>query len=424
MNENKSEVSQRIIYIWNLLGNLFASGVSVFYLMIVTRLSTALLADYFSLASSIASLWVVIGLFQVRNYQGTDIDETFSLGSYMQVRFLTIGLMWLTLFPYLYLIGRGQYHLEMIVLTVLFLAYRTVDAVSDVFQGYFQQIGRLDIAGKAMTFRYIGSVLLFAVSLLLSFSLYIALIVLIVWNVLFLFVYEIPHLREFYPISWKDVLLSWNWDAVLKIVKTCFPLFINGFLLLYILNEPKIAIESVLQMGVLETGAQRDFNILFMPVFFMSMCVLVIRPFITQMAVLWHQKNNQSFYGALKKLLVMLMIIGLIAVFAAYLIGIPMLSFIFKVDLSSYVMELTVLVASGVLYSLAIAFENILTIFRKHSYLIVTYLVLFTLSVGTTNYFVLRYGLMGACLSFAMIMLIYLLGTLVTYRMVNKWERK
>ncbi|MFQ6862979.1 MAG: hypothetical protein ACLRUB_00275 [Streptococcus sp.] len=48
----------------NLLGNLAASGVSVLYLLIVTRLTSASVADQFSLVWSIGTLWVVIGLFK------------------------------------------------------------------------------------------------------------------------------------------------------------------------------------------------------------------------------------------------------------------------------------------------------------------------------------------------------------------------
>ena len=52
----KTNPSAKEIYFWNLLGNLAASGVSVLYLLIVTRLTSAKVADQFSLANSIRSL--------------------------------------------------------------------------------------------------------------------------------------------------------------------------------------------------------------------------------------------------------------------------------------------------------------------------------------------------------------------------------
>ena len=60
MIENRS--TKKKIYFWNLLGNLAAAAVSVVYLLIVTRLQPAEVADHYSLATSVGNLWVIIGL--------------------------------------------------------------------------------------------------------------------------------------------------------------------------------------------------------------------------------------------------------------------------------------------------------------------------------------------------------------------------
>ena len=78
MSKKNQLPDAKTIYFWNLLGNLAASGVSVLYLLIVTRLTAASVADQFSLVWSIGTLWVVIGLFQVRNYHGTDVRQKHS----------------------------------------------------------------------------------------------------------------------------------------------------------------------------------------------------------------------------------------------------------------------------------------------------------------------------------------------------------
>ncbi|HEM3588852.1 TPA: lipopolysaccharide biosynthesis protein, partial [Streptococcus suis] len=140
------------------------------------------------------------------------------------------------------------------------------------------------------------------------------------------------------------ILEKWNWVGIINILKACFPLFINGYLLLSVLNQPKIVIEKGMQLGLLETGIQRDFNILFMPVFFMSMCILVIRPQITNMAYLWGKRDYAQFSLSLKKMFLALGVVGGVSVIASNVIGIPILSLVFGVDLSKYVFELTILV--------------------------------------------------------------------------------
>ncbi len=190
----KTNPSAKEIYFWNLLGNLAASGVSVLYLLIVTRLTSAKVADQFSLANSIGTLWIVIGLFQVRNYQGTDVSQKHSFIGYFQTRLITILAMLVTLYPYLYIIGEGRYSFETILLTFLMIFYRMWDAVSDLFQGLFQQRERMDIAGKTMFYRYSTSAVVLFLSILLSKSVIVGLFSLVIWNGLVIIFYETEQL--------------------------------------------------------------------------------------------------------------------------------------------------------------------------------------------------------------------------------------
>ena len=232
----RTDPSDKEIYFWNLLGNLAASGVSVLYLLIITRLSSAKVADQFSLANSIGTLWIVIGLFQVRNYQGTDVKQRHSFIGYFQTRILTITIMILTLFPYLYIIGEGRYSLETLLLTFLMILYRMWDAVSDLFQGLFQQRERMDIAGKTMFIRYSTSVLVLLITLLLSESVLLALLSLVLWNGLLIFFYEMRFVAYFEKIRVRELLSTRYKKDIKDILLACWPLFVNGFILLYILN--------------------------------------------------------------------------------------------------------------------------------------------------------------------------------------------
>ena len=411
----KTNPSAKEIYFWNLLGNLAASGVSVLYLLIVTRLTSAKVADQFSLANSIGTLWIVIGLFQVRNYQGTDVNQKHSFIGYFQTRLITILAMLVTLYPYLYIVGEGRYSFETILLTFLMILYRMWDAVSDLFQGLFQQRERMDIAGKTMFYRYSTSVVVLFLSILLSKSVIVGLFSLVVWNGLVIIFYETSFLKYFETIQWKE-LFSSNYKKDIKdIFLACWPLFVNGFILLYILNEPKIIIEKGLNQGVLQTGMQRDFNILFMPVFFMSLIILMVRPLITQMAILWNREKYAEFSQIVKKLLFYLFIGGIAVTIVAYFIGTPILSLVFGVALSQYTLPFVILIFAGVLYALAIVFENILTIIRKQHLLVGLYIVLLVITKLVTEPFIYQKGMLGATISFFIVMFTYVIGNGLVY---------
>ena len=411
----KTNPSAKEIYFWNLLGNLAASGVSVLYLLIVTRLTSAKVADQFSLANSIGTLWIVIGLFQVRNYQGTDVNQKHSFIGYFQTRLITILAMLVTLYPYLYIVGEGRYSFETILLTFLMILYRMWDAVSDLFQGLFQQRERMDIAGKTMFYRYSTSVVVLFLSILLSKSVIVGLFSLVIWNGLVIIFYETSFLKYFETIQWKE-LFSSNYKKDIKdIFLACWPLFVNGFILLYILNEPKIIIEKGLNQGILQTGMQRDFNILFMPVFFMSLIILMVRPLITQMAILWNREKYAEFSLIVKKLLFYLFIGGIVVTIVAYFIGTPILSLVFGVALSQYTLPFAILIFAGVLYALAIVFENILTIIRKQHLLVGLYIVLLVITKLVTEPFIYQKGMLGATISFFIVMFTYVIGNGLVY---------
>ena len=414
--------SQKSIYIWNLLGNFAAAAVSVLYLLIVSRMQTSEVADQFSLATSIGNLWIIIGQFQVRNYQATDVKSSHPFSAYFYTRLLTVTMMVISLFPYLWTINYDFTNNSVMIITWI-IVYRVADAFSDLFQGYFQQHGRLDIAGKAMVYRYALSVLILLFGLLLSHSMVLTLLALALFNLFFVFSYDYAHFKLFDKLSFRNIFSRNTIDESFKIIRVCFSLFIYGFLLTLVFNEAKLSISGAYAKGIVEAGAQRDYNILFMPVFFMSLCILVVRPLITQMAELWQRKKFQVFYKMFLKILLLTLSIGIVITFLTYLIGVNVLSLIFGLDLLKYKLELTILVLSGVLYSFSIILENILIIMRKHYYLLSVYILMFIVTKMITTELVNKYQIMGASISFCIAMIVYAIGSLTIFSII-KFRRK
>lgn len=414
--------SQKSIYIWNLLGNFAAAAVSVLYLLIVSRMQTSEVADQFSLATSIGNLWIIIGQFQVRNYQATDVKSSHPFSAYFFTRLLTVTMMVISLIPYLWTINYDFTNNSVMIITWI-IVYRVADAFSDLFQGYFQQHGRLDIAGKAMVYRYALSVLILLFGLLLSHSMVLTLLALALFNLFFVFSYDYAHFKLFDKLSFRNSFSRNTIDESFKIIRVCFSLFIYGFLLTLVFNEAKLSISGAYAKGIVEAGAQRDYNILFMPVFFMSLCILVVRPLITQMAELWQRKKFQVFYKMFLKILLLTLSIGIVITFLTYLIGVNVLSLIFGLDLLKYKLELTILVLSGVLYSFSIILENILIIMRKHYYLLSVYILMFIVTKMITTELVNKYQIMGASISFCIAMIVYAIGSLTIFSII-KFRRK
>lgn len=422
--KSNQNVSTEKIYLWNLIGNLAFSGSSVLFTLIVTRLTSPIEADSFSLAYGIAAILVVVGMFQVRSYQATDVSFRHSFTSYFLARCISLTLMVLVFFPYLSISKIDLNEREKVAIIALYVLFRMCEAISDLFQGLFQQHERLDIAGKSMTIRYTFSTIFLFIVLYTTKSLVSSLTLLVVLNFLFVMGYDFVKARSFERIDFSSIEFKSLLVDACSIIKDCIPLFISGFLLAYIFNEPRIAIDMEIRLGHLIEGTQRDYNILFMPVFFMSLFILILRPLTTQLAIFWKDKEYKRFDGIIVKLLVIILGLGFVLTLVAYFIGTPILSVVFGLDLNRYKETLAILVFSGILYSIGIVFGDVMTVLRRQSYLLPVYLLMFVASKLTNLQFVQRSGLFGASLSFLLVMVVYFIGSIVSYWIARRLERK
>ena len=155
----------------------------------------------------------------------------------------------------------------------------------------------------------------------------------------------------------------------------------------------------------------------------MSLCILVVRPLITQMAEMWQKKQFQIFYKKFLKIVLVTLSIGVVITFLTYLIGVNVLGLIFGLNLLDYRLQLTILVLSGVFYSFSIILENILIIMRKHQYLLFVYILMFIVTKMITTELVNKYQIMGASISFCIAMMVYAIGSFTIFSII-KYRKK
>lgn len=271
-------VSPQKIFFWNILGSLSSAAVSVILLFIVTRILSSESADLYSFSYAIANLLVIVAGFQVRDFQATDIKEKYSFDAYLTTRFLTNILMILILLGYL-ILNSSTHENFWIIFWVSF--FRVSEALSDVFQGLFQQKERLDIAGQSLFFRNIISTISFAVLLFFSKNLLLSIVFQTLTSFIVVLFFDFPKSKLFHRINISTVKLK----DIYSILKDCLPLFINAFLLVSIYNQPKYALNDIFNRGLIEAGVQRDFSILFTPIFAMNLMIVFLRPMVTQLAI-------------------------------------------------------------------------------------------------------------------------------------------
>ena len=420
----KSEMSMPSVksnYIWNMLGTVSSSLISAVLLLLASRFLSSGDSDVFSIAYALGQQFFVLGYFQVRNLQSTDIKEKYSFASYHNTRLFTVFLMLVTSLFYVIWQSYDIYKSSIIFLLVL---YRALDAYSDVFQGFFQQKNRSDLAGKIQFYRSWLCMLIFALILLFTKSLLLASLMICFINLALTLPLDFGYYRYYFhdvpmiPFLFKDR------SKVVSILKNSFPLFFNGFLLAYIYNEPKIAIDRLLTNGILPTGMQRDFNVLFMPVFVLSLLFFILRPLTTQLSIYWSEKKYSFFFKQVRLLFLVMVVLGLVIVVLGYLIGTEILGAVYGIQLQIYKVPFTLLLIGGILNVLALVVDIIMTIFRKQHYLMIAYMLTFIVSKVITLPFIRNQNLIGAANSFLISMMIFFVTSLTIYKMTKNHEKR
>lgn len=420
----KSEMSMPSVksnYIWNMLGTVSSSLISVVLLLLASRFLSSGDSDVFSIAYALGQQFFVLGYFQVRNLQSTDIKEKYSFASYHNTRLFTVFLMLVTSLFYVIWQSYDIYKSSIIFLLVL---YRALDAYSDVFQGFFQQKNRSDLAGKIQFYRSWLCMLIFALVLLFTKSLLLASLMICFINLALTLPLDFGYYRYYFhdvpmiPFLFKDR------SKVVSILKNSFPLFFNGFLLAYIYNEPKIAIDRLLTNGILPTGMQRDFNVLFMPVFVLSLLFFILRPLTTQLSIYWSEKKYSFFFKQVRLLFLVMVVLGFVIVVLGYLIGTEIFGAVYGIQLQIYKVPFTLLLIGGILNVLALVVDIIMTIFRKQHYLMIAYMLTFIVSKVITLPFIRNQNLIGAANSFLISMMIFFVTSLTIYKVTKNHEKR
>ena len=293
-----------------------------------------------------------------------------------------------------YIVVRGYTGEKALVVLVVCL-FRAVDSLADVYEGWFQQKERLDLSGKALTYRVILAAAGFACGLILTKNLLFSCVILFGVYLLCFVIYDLRYhmaVERFRDVPDGRDRSGWFGNMF----REGLPLFINAFLIMSILNEPKMVIDTAIAQGEMSAGIQTVFNILFMPASVLNLAYIVFRPMITQMAIVWNRGENRRFLKILGKIIGYLLAISIVLMIGSALLGIPVLSIVYAVDLSAYKSELLVIMVGGCVYTFAAVLDNALVVLRRQYVLVIAYALTWIYIKLTAAWLVGEWAVMGA----------------------------
>lgn len=369
--DNQATSIERAAYIWNTASGLLNAFQSVIMLTVLTHVCDVTTAGIFTIAYANANLFLNLGKYGVRNFQVSDVNEKYAFAPYHASRIMSVlamiicGAAWT--FWSAFTIG---YSLDKTLVILMMLVFKAIDAYEDVFHGNYQQHGRLDVGAKVLTFRMVTMILLYAGLIIATHSLLTALTITTVFTGLF-FICETVWVKRTFGLPIGKIRLSGAGKRALALLKECFPVFLASFLLFYIGNAPKYAIDAVM-----DDAAQAYYGYIAMPVFVVGLlATFIYNPIIASLSEDWAEGHSQKF--ARRFALQVLVIIGLTiaCVIAGWFLGVPVLDVLYNADLAPYRIDLAVLLVGGGFLAAATLFTTGLTIIRWQNKLIPGYVV-------------------------------------------------
>jgi O-antigen/teichoic acid export membrane protein len=387
---------ERDSYIWNMIGSLLMAFQSVIMLMILTRTLGLLEAGVFTIAYANANLFLTIGRYGMRYFQVSDIRNQFGFAEYKMSRVISsIVMMGISIIYIIYAAQSNGYTMVKTQIIIWMCLFKLVDVLEDVFHGMYQKENRLDIASRVLSLRMVITIIVFGIGLIILKNLLISLIITtIVTTILFVLftVWTFPY----FGVKKRKA----DWNKVVKLLKVCFPLFVGTFFSFYIGNAPKYAIDAMLTDEI-----QACYGFIAMPVFVIGLLnSFIFNPMLYRMSMLWNEKKIKKFVLNTVGQVGIVAVITLVCIIGAYLIGVPVLSWLYNTDLSSYKTELLILLLGGGFLGLSGLLNAVITIIRYQQSLMWGYAVVAVVAFVFSDKVVGTYQILGASVLYTLLM--------------------
>lgn len=399
-------------FVLNSIGAILYSFTSLFYMIIATRIIGTNDAGLFTFAFSTANLLQVIGIYAGRTYQVTENKENITDSDYFYNKIISCLFMLIIGLLFCYIEG---YTLFKISIILLLLVYKMLDALAEHYYAILQKNDDLYKVGISLIIKGVLGVLLFLLINILTKNIFLACASLVLLNLIVTFAYDYLNSKKE-----KQTITRFNLKNVCYIYFAGFWIFIQTFLMQYILNASRYSIDNYFS-----DDYQTIFGIILMPASLMILVSqFIVQPYLIRIKDYVAKKELKSLNKLIFKICIFILIIGALSLAAAYFLGIPVLELVYNLNLNEYKAELLIIISASIIYSIAFILNNALIALRKTLAPAICYLIVAIIEFFLVNYLVLKYVLLGASIAYFVSMLLILVIYILIYFGVIRKEKQ
>lgn len=385
-------------FIWNMLGSGIYSLATVIFVMLAKRLVGEEAGAKFYMAFTTGQMLLTIGYFEIRPFQVTDVKQQYKAKEYFGFRVISSAAMLAcaVVVGIVYVVnGKADAAGFMLIITMCIL--KMFDGIADVFEGEFQRNDRIDISGMSMAFRTMAIMAVFSIIAWVTRNIYAASAAAAVTGLAGTAVVAVVWSRWFEPLS-----VSFDREKVKSLFRSTILLFIGSAMCMWLWNGTKYVVEWTL--------TDRDtlaYGIVFMPTMVINLgSSFVFKPMLTTLARHYEQGEYKAFAKLVAVLVATAVGITVVTLGAGAWLGIPVLSWLYDIELAPYKSVMLVLIAAGGFNAVSILFYYALTVMRLQKEIFAGYTITFVVSIILPIVMVKAMGIAGAGTSYLIVMML------------------
>ena len=391
-------------FLWNAVGLSLNTFNSLFFMIIINRINSGKEAGIFTFAFSLVGMLYFIAIFYSRAFQVS--NKKFSNKEYIIHRIINciLTLIISTLFV---VICKYSFYKSMIIL--LITLFRVLEALADVFYGIEQVNGYLYKAGKSMFFKGIISIIVFLIIDIITKDVRLSCFGIIIINLFGILFYDIKNSKDYIE---NDIKMS----NLISLYKKTLPIFIFSFLNIYLVNSTKYTLDFYDSAEI-----QNIFGIILMPGTMLSLCCqYILNPYLNKMSDFKKNNNFLDFNKLIAKISSYVILLGILGEIVCYLIGIPLLNFVYNIDLKQYKYLLLIIIIGAICYALVNIFSSALTILERNFIQMIIYIINSIFAFIISIILISNYKIKGAAIGYSIIMLLILITYILCYNKTMK----
>lgn len=349
-------------FVWNFIGLSIYGFSSLFLLLIVKYINGLDESGIFSYAFSLCTLFFYISLFFNRTYQITNYNDNKDFNDYLSVRliFCTISIILITIYSLITNVGNEK----MSVILILML-YRIIDAISDIFYGYFQSKDKLYLVGVSYTLKSILSILMFFIVDCITNNLIIASTSIFITNLLIFIFYDLKKFKN------DKIKINFKVNNFKLIIKESFSIFLFTFLSVFLSNSQKYLLAFYADNSI-----QSIFAIIIMPATIISLISgYIVTPFVNKLKNLCSERKYKNVNKISISISGIIIALGLAGAIFCYYLGIDFLNIIYGEDLNEYRLDLFLVIIGSTFNAITAVYSCLLTIIKQNKRQIIFYLI-------------------------------------------------